>query len=236
MSPHWSSLANSNFWTAQATQCCPSPKPMVSLSSSEIVTAIPSGHLHDHAKSSSSVQKWQHLNAGNNVKPCSGKFIKYKIDRIRLFSTVTTINIWNKITIHRQVNHSLQRRYNQHYGSHKPTSTPDLMQSASPLPLQASNFILIHSQSNSTLTYISENPKQLQQYYQFFFSVLQHVAVKYVTLSLNQVSDAWISTSLNLGKIRIWKLTHCLQNATWESQSWTSSCWKSKEENQPHNV
>lgn len=144
---------------------------MVSLPSSEIMIVFSFGHLHHHAKSPSSVQKWQHLNPGNNVKPCRDKFINYKTDRIRLFITATTTNTWNKITIHRQVNHSLQRRYNQYYGSHTPNSTPNLMQSASTLPLQASNFILIHSQSNSTLIYISENPKQFQQYYQNNFSI-----------------------------------------------------------------
>lgn len=45
------------------------------------------------------------------------------------------------------------------------------MLSASPLPLQAPNFILIHSQSNSALTYINGNPKQLQQHYQNYFSI-----------------------------------------------------------------
>lgn len=94
-----------------------------------------------------------------------------ELPELRLFSIATTINIWNKITIHRQVSHSLQRRYNQYYGSHKPTGTPDLMQLASPLPLQAPNFILIHSQSNSTFTYSNENPKHLQQYYQNYFSI-----------------------------------------------------------------
>lgn len=183
-------------------------------------------------RSPSSVQEGQWLNANNNMTTCTGKFTKYRIARIILFSISTIRNVWNKIMFHRQVIHSFQRKYNQYHDSPKPNGTPDSMQSASPLPPASIKF---HTNSFwvKFYTYIHQWKSQAAPI--ILSKLFQHYSTWQFSLypSCNSSSRCLIKHQSNLSnqvRLAFWKLTHCLQNATCESQSWTSSCWKCKGE------